>query len=166
MKKIVSLVASAALMAGMSVSAAEFDQSKLYAGGGLSNNTPDESALDSAMGYQFFAGYDLSDIVTLGDKIGFAAEAGYMSSGDFEFCSFGTCFGSSADGLWSTAVVDYEVKEGIKVLGRLGFDFGDDDGLMFGGGASYQVNEQFGVRGEYVIRENYSSLQANVVYSF
>jgi len=173
MKKITSLVVSTILMAGVSVSASafEYDQSKLYAGGGLSINSPDSSGFDSAMGYQFFGGYELSDLVTLGDGIGFSAEVGYMASGDFEASGCSSFLGSNfcsfnANGLWTTAVVDYQVQSGIKVLGRLGLDLGDDDGLMLGGGVSYAVNDKIGVRGEYVIRPNYSSLQANITYSF
>ena len=173
MKKIVNLVAPAILMAGICMPASAFDQSKMYVGGGMSSNSHDASNLDSAIGYQFFAGYDLSDLISLGDGIGFAAEAGYMSSGDFDYknnyCGVfnilcDTKF--SADGLWTTAVIDYQINDTVKVLGRLGLDLGDDDGLIFGGGGAFQVNEKIALRGEYVIRPNYSSLQANVVYAF
>ncbi len=174
MKKTINLAASAVLMAGVCMPVSAFDQSKMYVGGGMSSNSHDASSLDSAIGFQFFAGYDLSDLLSLGDGVGFSAEAGYMSSGDFEYsnnyCGVYSVFCDnldfSADGLWATAIVDYQIADAVKVLGRLGLDIGDDNGLIFGGGGAYQFNEKVSVRGEYVIRPNYSSLQANLVYAF
>ncbi len=60
----------------------------------------------------------------------------------------------------------YELDSQFRLLGRLGVDFGDDDGLMVGAGLGYAFNRQLEVRGEYVARDNIDSLQANVVYRF
>ena len=175
MKKLVGLFASAVLLssASMSANSFEFDDKKLYAGGGLGYNSLDSSGFDSAIGFQGFAGYHFDDDVKIADKVGLAAEIGYTSSGDFKFsdCSdniFVSCslLDSSANGLWANAVFDYDVNAQISALGRVGLDLGDDDGLMFGFGGAYKIDEKLSARVEYVIRQNYSSLQANVVYDF
>jgi hypothetical protein len=143
---------------------------KVYAGGGLAYNSLDQGNADSAVGYQFFGGYNLSDIFEIGDDIGLSAEAGWAVSGDFETCVtfFGqkTCASSSADGLWAAGVIDYGINDEIKVLGRVGFDLGDDDGVIFGGGGEYKVNDQVSARLEYVIHPNYKGFQLNGVYYF
>lgn len=173
MKKIISLAASAVLLSGLSMSAQsfEFDQTKVYAGAGLSYNSFDISNYDNAIGYQFFGGYNLNDDVKLGEGVGLAAEVGYMSSGKFKYeqCStIVTTVCSSAEfkanGLWVNAVADYKVNDKIKALGRLGFDLGDDDGLMFGIGADYKLDDKKSVRAEYVVRDNITSIQGNFVY--
>ena len=160
--------AAAALVFSSSVMA-EFDMEKVYAGGGVGYNSLDSSGFDSALGFQFFGGYNLNDIVEIGDGIGLAAEVGYSMSGDFEVsnCPSGLgafCTASSADGLWTSAVIDYGVTDEIKVLGRLGFDLGDDDGLIFGGGGEYKINDQISARAEYVIHPNYKGFQLNGIY--
>jgi len=150
----------------------EFAEENIYAGGGLAFNFPDTSSLDSAIGYQFQAGYDLKDDVKMPNKLGLAAEVGYTSSGNFSWSdcpsSFVNCsaFDFSADGLWINAVSDFHVQDQISVLGRLGLDMGDDDGIMFGFGAGYKIDEKISARVEYVIRQNYKSLQANAIYNF
>ena len=162
------LFVAAVFMSAMSLSAQsfEFDDKQLYAGGGLSFNNPDSSFLDSAMGYQFFGGYHLNDDVKIADNIGLAAEVGYTNSGDF--CPDNvTCFGSaSVGGLWANALFDYAIDGKISALGRAGLDFGDDDGLMFGIGGGYKIDDKLSARLEYVMRDHYSSFQANVVYDF
>ncbi len=162
---------SAALTIASANAHAEFDQSKLYVGGGLGYNSIDSDfgSVDNAIGFQGFAGYNLEDVVELGDGIGFAAEVGYMSTGEFEVknCTSSVFFNCKIDavtGLWANAVFDYAVNDQVKAVGRLGLDFGDDDGFMFGFGAGYAINEQMTVRAEYVIRPNINSLQGNFVY--
>ena len=171
MKKMIGLFASMVLLSGMSMSVKsfEFDDRKLFVGGGLGFNNPDSSFLESAIGYQFFGGYDFSDDVKIGNKIGLSGEIGYTNSGDFDLkgCTGSVfCSGFSANGLWSNAVFDYAVNGQMSALGRVGLDFGDDDGLMFGFGGGYKINDNVSARVEYVIRDNYSSLQGNVVYDF
>jgi len=171
MKKRSSILVFAVLLTASANANAEFDLSQLYVGGGLGYNSIDGTGfadIDNAIGFQGFAGYKLTeileDMVDLGDEIGFAAEVGYMTTGDFEVknCSF--CGDFSASGLWATAVADYAINDQIKILGRFGLDFGDADGLMFGIGAGYALNEQMTIRAEYVIRDTVNSLQGNFVY--
>ncbi len=154
------------------IAAAEFDQSKLYVGGGLGSNSLDDAGIDydRAMGFQIFAGYPLENL-KLGEGVASFVEAGYMDSGKFDYSMnlFGTTVTgtvSAAKGIWVTYVATYDLNDQMDLVGRVGLDFGDDDGLMFGGGVDYKLNEQMSLRGEYVIRDNISSLQGNVVYRF
>ena len=136
----------------------------LYAGGGLSSNSVD-GYNGNATGFQFFLGYDLKG-VKLG-KANVAVEVGYMDSGDFDDCYFVyRCASGSATGLWATGVVFVPVATQLDFIGRLGLDFGDDDGLMFGVGLGYAVDKKIQLRGEYVIREDIDSLQANIAVRF
>lgn len=153
----------AAVLAAMSTGAMAND---LYAGGGLSSNSV--SGGGSATGYQFFLGYDLKG-VKLG-KANVAVEAGYMNSGSFDetVCAFTICVTASAEakGLWGTGVVYMPVANQLDFIGRLGLDIGDDDGIMFGVGLGYALDKKMQLRGEYVLRENIDSLQANIAVRF
>jgi len=139
-----------------------------WIGGGLNQNTL--SGFDDASGYQFFGGLDLSSLVSQNSAFGLAAEVGYWDSGDFEdsYSVLGITFTDemSASGLWTTAVASWSFTPEFYALGRAGLDFGDDDGLMIGGGAGYRITDQLDVRGEMVMRDNIDSLQANVLYRF
>ena len=152
----------AAMLSAVSVNAMAGD---LYAGGGLSSNSV--SGGDSATGYQLFLGYDLKG-VKLGTKGRVAVEAGYMDSGDVvEVCiPFFGCVSDSAKGLWGTGVVFLPVANQLDFIGRLGLDIGDDDGVMFGVGLGYALDQKMQLRGEYVIRDNVDSLQANIAVRF
>lgn len=159
MKKIIF----AAALAAVSANAVAGD---VYGGAGLSSNSV--SGGGSATGYQFFLGYDLKG-VKLG-KANVAVEAGYMNSGSFDetVCVFTICVTASAEakGLWGTGVVFLPVGNQLDFIGRLGLDIGDDDGIMFGVGLGYALDQKMQLRGEYVIRENIDSLQANLAVRF
>lgn len=162
------IICALTLGVGSSIAVADsgFNQDSFYAGAGLSLNSL--SGYDDAMGYQVFAGYDL-DFLNLG-AVRLAVEVGYMNSGDFEFeeTFFGQTFTfkTDASGLWATGVVSYPLSDRFDLVGRLGLDFGDDDGFMLGGGAGYRVADQWGVRAEYVMRDNIDSLQLNAAFRF
>jgi hypothetical protein len=159
-------IAAAKKGAATSGSSGGFDVQNLYGGFGLSLNAL--SGFDDAMGWQIFGGYDLPW------KLGpakTAVEVGYMTSGEFEQSVTVPFVGtikatSEAKGIWATGVVAYPVNTQFDILGRLGYDFGDDDGLMLGLGAGYWINKQVSVRAEYVIRDNIDSLQVNLLYHF
>lgn len=164
MKKIALAMA---LMAVMGIAEARgYNQGGFYIGGGISSN--DLDGWDkNATGFQFFGGYDL-DMVKLG-TLKSAVEVGYMDSGDFENCYFDFfgqkfCPKTSAEGLWANYVVGYDFTPVVSGIGRVGFDFGDDDGFMFGAGLGFNVAPQVEIRGEYVVRDHIDSLQANFVY--
>jgi len=73
---------------------------------------------------------------------------------------------SSASGLWTTGGVSYAILPQLNLIGRIGLDLGDDDGLMVGAGVGYMFADAFELRGEYVVRDNIDSLQVNFVYRF
>lgn len=163
MKKIAGVIASAALLAVSASAQSEgFNQSKFYAGGGVSVNSIsgfNGAGSNNAFGFQGFAGYDFSDSLKIGNAMGLAAEAGFMDSGSF--CSF--C--GSAKGLWLNAVGSYGITSKVKLINRLGFDFGDSDGVMVGLGGEYDIDKHLAVRGEVVMR-GYKSYQVNALYRF
>ncbi len=159
--------------------AAAFDASQLYYGGGLGSNSIDysdpvaafwpggSSDVDDAMGYQVFAG------IPLGFELGGAStavEVGYMDTGDFDITvtlpPFPTASAGSISGagVWVNGVASWPVGNAGKVIGRLGMDFGDDDGFMFGAGYGHGLSDNMDIRVEYVARDSIDSIQLNVVY--
>ena len=135
------------------------DFDKLYVGAGLGINSL--SGWDSATGYQFYAG------APLGIDVGgfkWSVEAGYMDSGSFSQSSFFGSFSTKAAGLWGTAVFEKPINETLGFVGRAGMDIGDDDGVMYGAGVTYNLSPGSDVRFEYVLRANVTSMQANYVY--
>ncbi len=175
MKKLIFVLLTTGLFAAQTAYAANsgLKEENFYFGAGVGMNDADDAftdvpggSVDDATGFQIFVGYDT------GVKAGptnLAVEIGYMDSGDFDVevtvPILGTIKSSdSASGLWATAVFDAPINKDFSVLGRIGMDFGDDDGLMFGVGAGFKLNRQWGLRGEYVIRDNINSLQVNLLY--
>lgn len=158
MKKLIAL-SSLFLVATQTVAADNFDTKQIYFGGGLSVNDIDIG--DKATGFQVFAGMPLP--VKIG-KGTLSAEVGYMDSGDFEYNVpfFGTV-SESASGLWGTAVATIPLQDKVDLLGRIGYDIGDDDGIMFGFGIGLPVANKMDLRFEYVVRDNIDSIQANLV---
>ena len=162
MLKVSRLIAVALIAAGLcSVAAAQgFDNRRLFFGGGLGSNSI--SGADNATGFQIFGGYNFRE---LAPKFSVDAEAGYMDTGKFKrsFPVIGTVE-TKAKGLWGSGVARYMVAPQWELLGRLGYDFGDDDGVMVGIGGGYIVNKNLKLRLEYVIRDTVDSLQFNVVF--
>lgn len=148
------------------VQADVLDLNKLYVGAGLSSNSIDN--FEDASGYQLLAGYDLD---FKWEQLSTAIELGYMDSGDFDYSLnvpgnptniSGSIVGAS--GVWSTAVAKYQINKDFGFIARLGYDFGDDDGAIYGAGIDYKFSPSFDVRGEYVLRNEVDSLQVNLVY--
>ena len=158
MKKL-SILAASVLFA-FNVQAEGFDAKQIFFGAGISNN--DVGFADDATGFQIFAGMPIP--VNMG-KAKLSGEVGYMDSGDFEqtLPFGGGIVSDDAKGIWANAVVEVPVGKSINLLGRAGLDFGDDDGLMIGGGIGIPVSNKIDIRVEYVIRDNIDSLQANIV---
>jgi hypothetical protein len=141
----------------------EFDTGNMYAGGGVSNNSV--SGFDDAFGFQIFGGYNFGELFGV-ENLDFLVEAGFMNTDDFEASTFFGTVTTSHSGLWSTGGVAYRMNEQLSFIGRIGLDFGDDDGLMFGGGAAYHLNPNLELRGELVERDNIRSIQFNAAYHF
>ena len=140
------------------VQAEGLDANKLYVGGGLGYN---DIGYDEALGFQLFAGLPIP--VKMGNAR-LLGEVGYMDSGNFDRTvgGFGTA-SSKAKGIWANAVVEIPAGEKINLLARAGLDFGDDDGLMIGGGVGIPAGNKMDIRFEYVVRDHIDSLQANLV---
>jgi len=168
MKKYAFLLA-AALMAAPSVQAAQttgggLNTRQLYVGGGLGFNSVTNS--DTGVGFQFFGGYHAGRIA---NNLEGDIEIGYMDTGDMDV-SVNTPFGSvtanaRAKGLWATGVARYALNPQLDLIGRAGFDFGDDDGFMAGVGLGYNLSRQSQLRGEYVARDNVDSIQVNITFN-
>lgn len=131
---------------------------QLYFGAGATWNSIDD--FDDALGMQILAGWNPN--FRLGQVNG-GIEVGFMSSGDFESETFA---GQEVDaqGLWASAVGTMPIAQDWRALARVGADFGDDDGPLFGVGVGYDATPAVAVRGEYVIRDEIDSLQLNVIW--
>lgn len=135
----------------------------LYVGGGGSVNSLDN--FRDAGGYQVFAGYDV------GLKLGgfsTAVELGYMDSGKYKLKTTipGLAPTTVVNGAWVSGVASYPVTDYMGVLGRVGYDFGDDNGPLVGVGVSSGLSKPLVVRGEYVSRKETRSIQINIIYGF
>lgn len=162
------IIAGVLLFAGATLAHAQnslglhLTQNDIYVGGGIGHNQL--SGWGDANGIQLFAGADLMKVghLTLG------AEAGYMSSGDFSgtvtVLGVSQSAKTNAKGFWANGVARAAVAPDIDLIGRVGYDFGDDDGVMLGAGVGYTLNRQMQIRGEYVMRSHINSLQANFVF--
>lgn len=159
MKKITCLLI---LMSSVFTAHAEgIDAERVYLGGGLSfNSLP---GVGSSRGFQFFAGYEFAG--RLNDDISTALEVGYMDSGNFDRINNNNKY-NAAEGVWAAFVETVPVSNKVDILGRLGYDFGDDDGLLLGAGIQYKFNTKAAMRMEYVTREHVAGLQANVLFKF
>lgn len=164
MKKIVGsivILSSLVLASAVQAEGQGIDTKNLYFGGGFGfNNVP---GYGSARGFQFFGGYELNGKIN--EDITTSVELGYMDSGNFDsYNGFGK--GDDAKGLWAAAVESVPLSSKTDMLVRLGYDFGDDDGLLMGTGLQYKFNTKAAFRMEYVARENVNGLQANVLFKF
>ncbi|RFA29185.1 hypothetical protein CAI21_10475 [Alkalilimnicola ehrlichii] len=159
MKKAVTSLGLIIGLASGGAFAQQLDERDFYIGGGINVNSL--SGADDSTGYQLFAGYKMPWLDV--DPFNVAVELGYLDTGDFDFDVGGD---ESFSGIWANALVGYPVSRDVQFFGRAGFDFGDDDGLMFGVGAGYALTSQLELRGEYVVRDNTNSVQANVAFHF
>jgi hypothetical protein len=159
--KIIMSVLTASLLAAGTVHAEQLDAKRFYIGGGLGfNNLP---GYGSARGFQFFGGYNLAAV--LNDDINTALELGYAESGKFDRYNTSPKT-SSVKGLYFSALESVPVSSKTDMLARLGYDFGDDDGFILGTGFQYKFDTKVAMRMEYMTREHYNGLQANVLVNF
>lgn len=157
LKTIRSAVIGFIALALSSIASAQgLDTGKLFFGAGLSSN--EVSGSDSGTGFQIFAGYGLAEVAP---KVFIDAEVGYMDTGDMSRGALGDV---SANGLWATVVGRYMISPTVELIGRLGLDFGDDDGLVAGIGVGFLLTRKVKLRLEYVQRDNVDSVQFNLVY--
>jgi len=132
------------------------DTSKLFFGAGVSSN--DTSGSDNATGWQIFGGYGFGEVTR---NVFIDAEIGYMDTGNMSRPGRGDV---KANGLWANGVGRLLVTPSIELIGRLGMDFGDDDGLMAGIGVGFLLTRSVKLRLEFVQRDNVDSVQLNFVF--
>jgi hypothetical protein len=164
MKKIMLLCTALLFAAGQAAAAQNGSSNKnIYLGGGVSSNS--HSGLEGT-GFQIFGGYKLNKLKI--KNIESFVEVGYMDTGDMkkETCVLTICATTNgkAKGAWINYAGKYALDTDLSALARLGFDLGDDDGLMYGFGVDYKFDRRMHFRGEYVGRKHIKSLQANFVY--
>ena len=142
--------------------------SSFYLGGGLGFNSHKGGR---STGYQFLGGYEFAG--KLAGGIASAIELGYMDTKTFETKDLNDGSSSNigpasqkAKGFWLNYVGSYPISNRVEGLWRVGFDFGDDDGLMAGAGLGYNFNRHWALRSEYVVREAVNSFQFNLLYGF
>ena len=153
----VMVLALVAMLFSSAAAGQGFDLRRLFFGAGVSQNKV--SGLDNGTGFQVFGGYNFPAIAR---NLYVDAEAGYMDTGKFKRTA--PTLETKAKGLWGSGVARYMVAPQWELLGRLGYDFGDDDGVMVGVGGGYIVNKNLKLRLEYVMRDTVDSLQFNVVF--
>ncbi len=165
LKRVLSLVVTAGLLVALSGPAAraqqpDFSQENWYFGGGISHNDLDN--FDNALGVQAFGGLDLP--YTFHPQVSNHVELGVMATDDFE----NDATGAETDhtGVWGAGVMKIHINPRFRALGRLGYDSGDDDGLLAGIGVEYLMARRWMLRGEFVARDNIDSFQANLAYHF
>ena len=89
---------------------------------------------------------------------------GVDSALEFGIMDFG--FSEDDTGLWVSYAVDGAIDEQFGWVAQVGWDFGDDNGLLFGGGVKFRLDQATDIRVEYVVRDEVDSLQANLLYHF
>ena len=137
------------------------DAKQFYIGGGLGFNSLPGAG--SATGFQIMGGYEFK--TKLNEDITSALEIGYMDTGDFDHINNTGNFGD-VSGVWIAMLESVPLSRKTDMLVRLGFDFGDDDGLLLGTGLQYKFTTKVAMRMEYVARQNVNALQANVLFKF
>lgn len=168
--KISLLFTATSLSSG--IAAAHCLSDKLYAGAGLTFNSLDKYAND-AKGFQLFGGYCLDTYKHYPHLIS-SIELGYMDSGKFKrdvFVKKGKVFyqtteSTSYQGVWVNLIGEYKLDPRFHLLGRIGIDGGDDDGIMAGFGLGLNFSKWAQFRIEYVARDHINSTQISWLTGF
>lgn len=170
MKQLLSTLAlSSAVLGSASVAAQPEALQDAYIGGGVSHNNLDFGSVvdgasdETANGFQFFVGKKFDNDISGFDT---AVEVGYSQTEDFKW---GPGAKDSVKGLWAAAIMTRdldEVSDKLYGFGRLGFNLGDDDGLMMGVGAGYELNEKVDIRAEFLNQDLLTSYQLSAIYKF
>ncbi len=133
---------------------------RIYGGFGLSEHDSQiGNAKGEATGFSMFLGYLLPFQPTDYTRISF--EAGYLSTENFSWDS-GVGELSSADSILTSGILELNLIGNWQVLGRVGYDFGDDEGNFFGLGLGYLFNNGLNIRTEYMEQDKIDILQLNI----
>ncbi len=128
------------------------DKSLLSIGVGISSNSVSGPVKDES-GYQVFMAYDLNQVNLI---------SGVRSSLEFGIMDYG--YSEDSTGIWGTYVIDGDINSRWQWLARIGFDIGDDNGIMTGVGLGFAISDGLDLRGEYVFRDDIDSLQLNLLF--
>ncbi len=167
--KVSVLLAATSIFSG--TAAAHCISEKVYAGAGLGFNSLDN--YQDARGFQLFGGYCLDVHKQLPHVIS-SIELGYMDSGNFRrdvLVRQGPRFvqvtqSTSYQGVWVNLIGEYKLDPRVHLLGRIGVDGGDDDGVMAGFGIGFNFSKWAQFRIEYVARDHVNSTQLNWLTGF
>ncbi|WP_221797850.1 outer membrane beta-barrel protein [Oceanobacter mangrovi] len=134
---------------------------KLYLGGGLSYNTVDSpfggGSID-ATGVQGLVGLDLGHH---SGGISTKLEVGYSQTDDFDNTN------QNISGLWGALVAEKslpEIDRNLSLLGRVGVDVGDDDGILTGVGVGYQLTNELQLRGEFINKDASNQYMGSLIF--
>lgn len=139
----------------------------LYVGANLSHNNIDSpfggNDLDAG-GFSIFGGLKLKNSVA---GLTTSAELGYSDTKDF----FDNNGNGDADinGIWVAGVAEKtlpEINPRLSVLGRIGLDLGDDDGIFLGAGAGFKASDLLSLRAEFINKDASSVYQIGAVLNF
>lgn len=166
---------------------AHCSHNKIYGGAGVGfNSVP---GFDDSAGYQLFGGYCL-DVHFSNPNARTQVEVGYWDSGDLERNGSTTTTtttrrrgndeggsttrtttgsfqdGRSLSGVWVSGVGEYKLSGFTHLLGRIGVDLGDDNGVIGGFGVGLNFSKWAQFRGEYVVRNESESVQISWLSEF
>ena len=135
----------------------------LYIGAGFSQNVIDSpwGGSEDATGYSLFGGMEFDNSV---EGLTSSVEIGYSDTGDFYDNS-----DSDINGPWAALVGKKslpEIDPRLSVLGRIGLDLGDDDGLLLGAGVGFDPMDKLGLRAEFINKDASSVYQISALLHF
>ena len=141
------------------------ESNRFYGGFGLSDHSSTiENFEGDAIGFSIFGGYILP--VQPLDYAKFSLEAGYLSTENFDWESTNSAdpafTRSSADSVLASGIVEVNLIGRWQLIGRAGYDFGDDVGNFFGAGLGYLFPNGLGIRTEYKEQDKIDTIQLNI----
>ena len=138
---------------------------RMYAGASLSHNeidSPFGGGDADAAGYSLFAGLDLKNSV---EGLATSAEIGYSDTEDFYKGNGDT----DINGFWLAGVLEKslpEIDQRLTALGRIGLDFGDDDGIFLGAGIGFRATQALDLRAEFINKDASGLYQVSALVRF
>ncbi|MDF1762933.1 MAG: hypothetical protein P1U57_05950 [Oleibacter sp.] len=150
----------------VSQASAEPITDRLYLGAGISHNVIDSpfgGRSYDAFGTTFFGGLTFDNNY---QGLMTAMEFSYSDTEDFFDNNRGD---ADINGFAASLVAEKslpEIDARLAALGRIGVDFGDDDGILLGAGASFKASEALGFRAEYINKDASNVYQLSALIHF